>query len=99
MTVDTKDVRIECPCCASTLEIDLRTVKVVRWRKKGETDETGKPVVRESDWTAASERVSKRIGSATDKFDESLKREQTRSRDLDDLFRKAKKKLEPGDEG
>jgi hypothetical protein len=97
--VDTKDVRIDCPCCESRLEIDVRSGKVLRWSKKGESDEAGKPVVRESDWGTASERVAKRLGTATDKFDDSLKREQTRSRDLDDLFRKASKKLEPGDEG
>lgn len=91
-----KDVAVTCPCCESRLEIDVRTGKVVRWRKKGETDETGKPVMTESDWTTAADRVSKRMGSATDKFDQSLSREKSRSKDLDELFRKASEKL--GDE-
>ena len=91
--MDTKEVKIDCPCCESRLEIDVRTAKVLRWRKKGETDETGKPVLGESDWSNASERVNKRMGSAADKFDESLTREKGRSQDLDELFRKANKKL------
>ena len=91
--MDAKDVHVECPCCQSRLEIDVRTGKVLRWSKKTETDLSGKPVVRESDWNKASERVGKRLGQAADKFDESLQREQTRTRDLDDLFRKANEKL------
>ena len=50
-------------------------------------------IVSESDWSAASERVSRRLGSAADKFDESLTREKGRKQDLDDLFRKANEKL------
>jgi hypothetical protein len=91
--MDSKEVKIDCPCCGSHIDIDVRTGKVMRWRKKGETDETGKPVMKESDWTAASDRVSKRMGTATDKFDESLTREKTRTKDLDELFRKANDKL------
>ena len=91
--MDTKAVEVICPCCESRLEIDVRTGKVVRSRKKGEQDETGKPVMRESDWTAASERVSQRMGSAGDKFDQSLSKEKGRAKDLDELFRKASDKL------
>ena len=91
--MDQKDVNVECPCCQSRLEIDVRTAKVVRWRKKGESDETGKPVLRESDWSAASEKVGKRLGEADDKFDQSLSREKRRTQDLDELFRKANEKL------
>jgi hypothetical protein len=96
--MDTRDLKVDCPCCQSRLEIDVRTGRVLRWRKQGEVDETGKPVVRESDWTSASERVSKRLGSAGDKFDDSLRREQSRTRDLDDLFRRAQDKLGRQDE-
>jgi hypothetical protein len=91
--METKDVRIECPCCESRLEIDVRTGKVLRWSKKTETDPAGRPVVRDSYWGAASERVGRRLGAAAEKFDESLQRERTRPRDLDDLFRKANEKL------
>lgn len=96
--METKETRVTCPCCESRLEIDVRTGTVVRWRKKGETDESGKPVMRESDWKDASERVGKRLGGATDKFDQSLSREKNRAKDLDELFRKASEKLEDKDE-
>lgn len=96
--MDSREVKLDCPCCGSRLEIDVRTAKVLRWRKKGEVDETGKPVLSESDWSAASERVGKRMGTAADKFDESLTREKGRTKDLDDLFRKASEKLGRKDE-
>src|SRR5262245_25268429 len=96
--MDQKEVNVDCPCCQSRLEIDVRTAKVVRWRKPGESDETGKPVLRESDWTSASDRVSKRLGEAGDKFDQSLTREKRRAQDLDELFRKANEKLGRKDE-
>ena len=91
--MDAKELEVDCPCCASRLWIDVRTRTVVRALKPGESDETGKTVLRESDWSAANERVSKRMGGATDKFDESLSREKKRSQDLDELFRKASDKL------
>jgi len=97
--MDSKEVKIDCPCCESKLEIDVRTARVLRWRKKGESDETGKPVLRESDWSAASDKVSRRLGSAADKFDESLTREKGRKQDLDELFRKANEKLGRKDKG
>lgn len=87
--MDTKEVRIDCPCCSSRLEIDVRTGTVVRWRAKTETDEVGKPVLGERDWGAATSKVQGRQGAAADKFDESLSREKARARDLDELFRKA----------
>ena len=91
--MDAKDVKVDCPCCGSRLEIDVRTATIVRWRKKGEIDETGKPVMKEGDWSAAADRVGKRMGTAADKFDDSLTREKSRSKDLDELFRKANEKL------
>src|SRR5262249_24586792 len=97
--METKETQVTCPCCESRLEVDVRTGKVVRWRKKGETDETGKPVVGESDWKGASERVGKRLGSAVDKFDQSLGREKNRAKDLDELFRKASEKVDKPKKG
>jgi hypothetical protein len=92
--MDIKDVVVTCPCCESRLEVDARTGKVVKWRKKGEVDETGKPKVGEQDWDDASTRVARRMGGAADRFEEGLAREKSRERDLDDLFRKAKDKLD-----
>ena len=96
--MDTKDVLVTCPCCESRLEIDARTGKVVKWRPKEELDETGKPKVDEKDWDDASTRVETRMGGAAERFEQGLAKEQNRERDLDDLFRKARKKLEGGGE-
>jgi|RhiMethySRZTD1v2_1073278.scaffolds.fasta_scaffold32127_6 hypothetical protein len=92
--MDTKETTVVCPCCESRLEVDVRTGTVVRWRRKGEVDETGKPVLRESDWLSANERVQKRLGTAQDRFDAGVSRERSREKDLDDLFRKASEKLD-----
>lgn len=96
--MDAKSVDVSCPCCESRLEVDVRTGKVVRWSRKSELDESGKPRVRESDWGQANQRVQERMGSATDKFDESLTRERTRGKDLDELFKKASDKLKKKDD-
>ncbi len=92
--METKEISVSCPCCESRLAIDVRTRKVMRWSKKEELDSTGKPVVRAEDWDNAFDRVAKRQDSATDKFDDALSREKSREKDLDDLFRKAKEKLD-----
>lgn len=91
--MDARSHEVTCPCCESRLEVDARTGKIVRWARKAELDESGKPRVKESDWSAASGRVQERLGSAADKFDQSLSREKTRGKDLDELFRKANEKL------
>jgi hypothetical protein len=91
--MESKDIQVTCPCCESRIEVDARTGTVLRWRRKEELDETGKPIVRESDWRAASERVGKRLGTATDRFEQGLSREKGRADDLDELFRKANEKL------
>ena len=97
--MDAKSLEIACPCCESRLEVDVRTGKLVRWAKKSELDESGKPLVREGDWTQASQRVNQRLGGAADKFDESLTREKTRGKDLDELFKKASDKLKDKGDG
>jgi len=88
-----KDVMVACPCCDSRIEIDLRTGKVLRWRRPEELDETGKPVVTEGDWADANKRVSNRLGEAKDRFESGLSKEKSRVNDLDDLFKKASDKL------
>lgn len=91
--MENREARITCPCCESRLEVDVRTQTVVRWRRKEELDETGKPVLRESDWIDAAGRVGKRLDSASEAFETGLSRERDREKDLDDLFRKASDKL------
>jgi len=90
--MDPRQTLVTCPCCESRLEVDARTGKVVTWRRKQELDETGKPVLRESDWDEASGRVEGRLAEAGDKFEQGLAREKTRETDLDDLFKKASDK-------
>jgi hypothetical protein len=96
--MDQKEVRVACPCCESRLEIDVRTSKIVRWSRKEELDETGKPKLGEQDWKVAAGRVSDRSSSALDRFDASLSREKNRSKDLDELYRKAQEKARGGEE-
>lgn len=88
-----KELDITCPCCQSRLAIDVRTQKVVRWKEAGEVDERGRPKLEEKDWNQAVDKVDDRLGRAVDRFDEALGREQSRSTDLDELFRKANEKL------
>ena len=91
--VETKDVEVECPCCATRILVDVRTGRVLRSNRPAETDETGKRVVRSEDWDVAQERVRSRQESAEDRFDAGLSREKSREQDLDDLFRRAEEKL------
>lgn len=82
-----KEIQLVCPCCQSSLQVDVLTQKVLRWEPVG-----GKP--KEAGWDSALGKVEGRLASGEDKFDASLRREQNRSRDLDDLFRDAKKRVE-----
>lgn len=81
-----KDITIVCPCCEAELIIDVLTQKILRHRAKGSTAE--------STWGDAHARVAGREERGTDAFDAALSGEQSRSRDLDDLFDEAKKKAE-----
>lgn len=91
--METKQIDVTCPCCASRLSIDVRTAKVLRAAPPTELDETGKPVLKEERWDEALGRVSGRERSSGDKFDQALSKEQRRAEDLDELFRKAREKL------
>ena len=90
--MEKRDVKLTCPCCESRLEVDVRTGKVLKWNRKTELDTTGKPILKEEDWTGAADRVQGRLSEAADKFDSSLASEKSRESDLDDLFRKASEK-------
>jgi hypothetical protein len=93
-----RETNVTCPCCRSRLEVDVRTGKVVKWRREEELDSTGKPVLREEDWSQAAGRVDGRLSAAADKFDEGFARETSRAKDLDDLFKKASEKLADRDD-
>lgn len=92
-----KEIEVRCPCCESTLVVDVRTRAVLRHAPKQQVDETGKLVLDPVRWDQATTRVKGRLGQATDAFDAALAKEQSRKRDLDDLFDKAKKKTERRD--
>lgn len=67
--------------------MDVLTQTVLRWEPP-----EGKP--KGDGWDTALGRVENRLGGGEDKFDASLKREQNRTRDLDDLFRNAKERVD-----
>lgn len=96
--MDTKQLEISCPCCNTRLSVDVRTGVVVRSRRPEERDETGKPIVREADWSNAFDKVKQRSDGAGSKLDQALQNEREKSSRLDDLFRKAKEKLDSKDE-
>ena len=92
--MDTKQIEVSCPCCEAQLLVDVRTQKVLRHAPPAQLDETGKPILDEGRWDSAVGRVSDRKGRSGDSFDEALGREQSREKDLDDLFSKPKDKIQ-----
>ncbi len=96
--METKEVAIRCPCCDSRITVDVRTQKIVTWRRAGEVDHTGKPIVTDEDWNSAQGRVEGRLAAGEDRFDANLAREKSREKDLDDLFKKMSDKLKDADD-
>ena len=92
--MDAKQLDVDCPCCKSRLAVDVRTSRVVRWAPPEELDEAGRPVVREERWQEVRDRALGRRAEASDRFDEALRKEQNREAELDELFRKARKKAD-----
>jgi hypothetical protein len=92
--METKEIEIDCPCCASRLTVDVRTSKVVRSRPKGQVDEAGRPKVGEADWSEAFGKVKTREETREDLLGSMLDKERKRPSDLDERFRAAKKKLD-----
>ncbi|MEM9801380.1 MAG: hypothetical protein AAGA20_13720 [Planctomycetota bacterium] len=89
-----KEVEVDCPCCESRLVIDVLTQKVLRHVPKQALDEFGKPVTDGARWDDANRTVSERKGRGTDAFDAALDKEKSRTRDLDDLFDRARAKVD-----
>ena len=90
--MEVKQIEAQCPCCDQLLLIDVRTAKVLRHAPPATTDSTGKPVLDEGRWDGAVGRVEERKKSGG--FDAALEKELRREDDLDDLFRKAKDKVD-----
>ncbi len=90
--METKQIDVACPCCNTRLTIDVLTRTILRHAPPEQQDDTGKPILDEGRWDDANKRVGGRREAAQDKFDSALGKEQSRERDLDDLFEKAKRK-------
>lgn len=95
-----KQIEVTCPCCDTRLTVDVLTSTVLKHAPPEQLDETGKPVLDEGRWDSATARVRDRKSTSLDKFDAALGKEQSREKDLDDLFEKAKRKAKrAGDDG
>ena len=88
-----KQIEITCPCCSSTLAVDVLTETVMRASAPAELDETGKPKLDTRRWTEASQRVEGRGKTAEDKLESALSAEREKETRLDDLFDKARAKV------
>lgn len=91
-----KEIKVDCPCCEAKLVIDVRTSTVIRHALPDRVDEFGKPLQDQGRWDAAVDKVARsrsRTGGE-DAFDSALRKEQSRSRDLDDLFDRARSKVD-----
>lgn len=92
--MDSKQITVSCPCCEAQLQIDVRTQTVLRHAPPAQLDELGKPILDEGRWESAVNRISGSRERTGDKFEQALGREQDREKDLDDLFSKAKDKVQ-----
>ena len=90
----TKQIDVVCPCCNTRLTVDVLTRQILRHAAPADIDETGKAVLNEGRWDSAKERVAGRGAASSDKFESALGQEKTRGGDLDDLFDKAKRKVQ-----
>lgn len=85
-----KEIEITCPCCQSRLAVDVLTAKVMR-------HEAGNASATRDTWASAQDKVRGRTASGLDKLDQALESERGKADRLDDLFRKAKDKLNKPD--
>lgn len=88
-----KEIEIDCPCCSARLVVDVLTSRVMRTEKRGPAAEKAGDA-----WTSAQSKVQKRTASGSDKLDAALESERGKKDRLDDLFDRAKKKVERGDD-
>ena len=89
-----KQIEAVCPSCGTTLVVDSMSGKVLRHAEPGEVDETGKMQLDPDRWESATDRTATRASDASDKFEEMLGDEKSKESRLDDLFDKAKKKVD-----
>ena len=96
--MSTKQIDVSCPCCNTRLTIDVLTKAILRHAPPEQLDETGKAILDEGRWDEATGRVSDRKSASLDKFENALGKERSREKDLEDLFDKARRKAQSGDE-
>ena len=92
-----KQIEVTCPCCETRLVVDVLTQTILKHAPPRQLDETGKEILDESRWDQARDKVKDRLDGGEDKFDSALSREKKRSEDLDDLFKKAQRKIARGE--
>ncbi len=97
--MSSKQIEVHCPCCESTLVVDVLTAKVLKHAPPEKLDATGRIILDEDRWDSAKTKVSGRGKRGGDAFDQALGKEQTRDSDLDDLFKKAKDKVDKRGKG
>lgn len=86
-----KEIEVRCPCCQSRLSVDVLTAKVLRHERGEAASETG------DKWSSAQDRVRGRTSKGTEKLDQALDSERNKPDRLDELFRKAREKLDRPD--
>lgn len=92
--MSSKEIEIVCPCCDTQLTVDVLTRAILKTRTAQETDEFGKPKVNLDRWDAAASKVKGRDDDAGGRLDDALAKEKERADQLDDLFDRAKRKLD-----
>ena len=96
--MEKKQIEVDCPCCSTHLTVDVLTGTVIGAVSPQELDEFGKPVVPSARWDSAKERVDSRSTGAGDRMDEALDAEKNKASRLDDLFDKARDKVNRRDQ-
>jgi hypothetical protein len=81
-----KQIDVTCPCCSARLSVDVLTAKVMRTEKPEGATGSDK-------WVSAQDKVRGRTSEGAEKLENALEEERSKSRRLDDLFKKAKDKL------
>jgi hypothetical protein len=92
--MEKKQIEVDCPCCSAHLSIDVLTRTVTRATPRAELGEDGKPRRDGAAWERASGAVEMRSAGATDKLESALEAERSKADRFDDLFDKARKKVQ-----
>lgn len=96
--METKQIDVTCPCCATRITVDVLTRTVLRHAPPEQVDDTGKVRLDAGRWDAAAERVGGRREAAEDKLEQALARERDKESRFDELFDRANEKARRPDE-